>query len=93
MVLKVWIQLSRVQIPHCGLRAPQELVGPREELGKGWQPGGRVAQGRPGVLVWVLAAAPVLTAGEGPLPEPIAPGPDPGRGGGRDRKGTQKRPG
>lgn len=38
-------------------------------------------QWRPGVLVWALAAAPALTAGQGPLPELMAPGPAPGQKG------------
>lgn len=86
MVLEVWSQLSEVLMPYLGLRAPQELrVGREEPLlgGVGWVAGWR--SGRPGALMWVLAAAPVLTAGQGLLPELMAPGPDPGLGGGPRR--------
>lgn len=47
--------------------------------------GSAVAGSRPGVLVCVLVAALVLTDGQGPLSEFMAPGPDPGLQGGPRR--------
>ena len=55
MVLDVWIQLPVVLLPHLVSRMAQELVVGQEghwgEGGGGWH------GGRPGALVWVLAAA------------------------------------
>lgn len=65
-------------MPHLGFTVPQGLGAGRRTWGAdggGWRGGG------PGVLVWALLAAPVLTAGQGPLPELLAPGPDQGPGG------------
>lgn len=79
MVLEVWIQVSAVPTRHCGSRVPWELGGGQEEgLGRG---GDGWRGGRPGAPMWAAAAAPALTAGQGPLPELMAPGFDPGQGG------------